>query len=290
MAILTETVTLRNGLKMPKVAFGTWQSKPGYETYNAITNALKTGYRFLDTAWSYRNEESVGDAVLDSGIKREDIFIQTKLPGEVKTDRDEILRRFEHSLKNLSTDYVDSYIIHAPWPWTNPGQNCDPENRQAWHVLEEIYNSGRAKSIGISNFAPHDIENIINDPKTTVLPMVNQIQYYVGYTQNPTTKASKDNGIIVQAYSPLATGRLLENDTILSLAKKYSVTTAQLALRYCIENDIVPIPKARSIKHIQNDAELDFKIEAEDLKKLDQLSDPSAGRGWHAETHEWFDI
>ncbi|WP_412989435.1 aldo/keto reductase [Pediococcus siamensis] len=287
--ILHTTTELSNGIVMPKIGFGTWQTKPGSETYASISKALKVGYRFIDTAWSYRNEENVGDAIRDSGIKRKDLFIQTKLPGEIKT-YDEVLRYFEHSLKNLSVEYVDAYLIHAPWPWSNPGENCDQQNREVWRAMEQIYRSGRAKSIGISNFSVHDIHNLLQDEQLTITPMINQIQYYVGYTQSEIADYSRKHGMRIEAYSPLATGRLLDNETITSLAEKYKVTTAQIALRYCVQNEVIPLPKARSMGHIINNSELDFEIQDSDMRLLDRMTDPSEKRGWHAGDHTFYDL
>ncbi|WP_461244729.1 aldo/keto reductase [Secundilactobacillus muriivasis] len=277
MTVITETFDLNNGIKMPKVGFGTWQTRPGKETYDAVTNALKAGYRFLDTAKAYENEQSVGEALADFDIDRSEVFVQTKLPGETKT-YEGTLRDFESSLKALSLDYVDSYIIHAPWPWNDMGSNHDDDNRNVWRAMQEIYASGRAKSIGVSNFNSHDLQNLLDWDGLTVAPAVDQIQYYVGHTQPTIVKTAEDHGIMVQAYSPLATGGLLNSAKLEQLAGHYNVTVSQLALRYVIQKGAVPLPKARAMAHVEANTKLNFVINNDDMKTLDGIQ---SNGGWH---------
>lgn len=277
MTTITDTFKLNNDVLMPKVGFGTWQTRPGKETYDAVSNALKAGYRFIDTAKAYRNEKSVGEALRDAKVNREDVFVQTKLPGETKT-YDQTMADFESSLSALDLDYVDSYIIHAPWPWNQMGANYDTQNRDVWRAMQDIYNSGRAKSIGVSNFNSHDLENLLTWDGLTVKPAVDQIQYYVGHTQASIVKTAEAAGIVVQAYSPLATGGLLSDPTLERLADKYHVSLPQLALRFIIQNGVAPLPKARSMAHVEANTELDFEISSEDMTYMNQLSDD---HGWH---------
>lgn len=276
MAIITDTFELNNGLKMPKVGFGTWQTRPGQETVDAVSNALKAGYRFIDTAKAYRNEQSVGEAIAASDVARADIFVQTKLPGESKS-YDQTMSDFESSLKALNLDYVDSYIVHAPWPWSEMGSNYDKENLDVWRAMQEIYESGRAKSVGVSNFAVHDLENLLNWDGLSVVPAVDQIRYFVSHTEDEVVKEAKAHGIVVQAYSPLATGALLDNAEIKKVADKYGVTTSQLALRYVLQNDIAPLPKARAMAHVEANTKLDFEISDDDMAYLDGLDDGDHG-------------
>lgn len=277
MATITETFTLNNGLKMPKVGFGTWQTKPGQETYDAVSNALKAGYRFIDTAKAYRNEKSVGEALRDSDVAREDIFVQTKLPAESKS-YDATMADFESSLAALDLAYVDSYIIHAPWPWAQMGSNHDAENRDVWRAMQDIYKSGRAKSVGVSNFNSADLENLLTWDGLTVKPAVDQIQYYVGHTQATIVKTAEANQIVVQAYSPLATGGLLTNANLKTLADKYQVSVPQLALRFIIQNGVAPLPKARAMAHVEANAQLDFEIDAQDMATMNAMVDRN---GYH---------
>lgn len=272
MATITETFTLNNGLKMPKVGFGTWQTKPGQETYDAVSNALKAGYRFIDTAKAYRNEKSVGEALHDSIVPREDIFVQTKLPAESKS-YDAAMADFNSSLTALNLDYVDSYIIHAPWPWAQMGTNHDAENRDVWRAMQDIYKSGRAKSVGVSNFNSADLENLLTWDGLTVKPAVDQIQYYVGHTQETIVQTAEANQIVVQAYSPLATGGLLSNASLKALADKYQVSLPQLALRFIIQNGVAPLPKARAMAHVEANAQLDFEIDDQDMATMNAMVD-----------------
>ena len=277
MTTITDTFKLNNDVLMPKVGFGTWQTRPGKETYDAVSNALKAGYRFIDTAKAYQNEKSVGKALRDANVNREDVFVQTKLPGETKT-YDRTMADFESSLTALDLDYVDSYIIHAPWPWNQMGANYDTQNRDVWRAMQDIYNSGRAKAIGVSNFNSHDLENLLTWDGLTVKPAVDQIQYYVGHTQASIVKTAEAAGIVVQAYSPLATGGLLSDPTLERLADKYSVSLPQLALRFIIQNGVAPLPKARAMAHVEANTKLDFEISSEDMTYMNQLSDD---HGWH---------
>ncbi|WP_412989589.1 aldo/keto reductase [Pediococcus siamensis] len=270
MSVLTETFELTNGVKIPKVGFGTWQTPAGAVAYQAVLNALKVGYRHIDTAKAYGNEADVGRAVRDSGIPRDQIFVTSKLPAESKS-YDEAMADFESTYKKLAIDYVDLYLVHAPWPWGQAGQNYDQGNLEVWRAMQDIYESGRAKAIGVSNFAVGDLENILAHAK--VKPMVNQIQYYVGFTEPKITSFSKANDILVEAYSPLATGGLLQNNEMASLAEKYHVSVAQLALRFCLQNGVLPLPKAVGQAHIEANAKLDFEISAADMATLNEMPD-----------------
>ncbi|KRM10168.1 aldo/keto reductase [Paucilactobacillus suebicus] len=270
MSILTETFELPNGLQIPKVGFGTWQISGGKTAYDAVSNAIEVGYRHIDTAQAYNNESSVGKAVRDSGINREEIFVTSKLPAQIKT-YDGALSAFDKTLNNLGLDYLDLYLIHAPWPWSQIGTDHDRDNVETWRAMEKILSSGRAKSIGVSNFNVHDLKNILEN--STVAPMVDQIQYYVGYTEPKITSFSEENGILLEAYSPLATGDLVNNDQIKAMAAKYGVSVPQLALRFCIENGVLPLPKATGTAHIESNAELNFSISSADMKILNDLPD-----------------
>ncbi|MCX2455085.1 aldo/keto reductase [Lacticaseibacillus nasuensis] len=267
-SILTDTYTLANGVTIPKVGFGTWQI-PQSQAEEAVYNALTLGYRHIDTALAYQNEQGVGAGISDAGIPREQIFVTTKLPAETKTYAG-AKQDFETSLKNLGLDYVDLYLIHAPWPWAKRG-NYDQENKDVWRAMEEIYQSGRAKAIGISNFGVPEMKNIFAG--ATVKPMVNQIQYHVGYTENVITKFAKDNGLLVEAYSPLATGRLLQDPDLTAIAESYNVSIAQLAIKFCLQNGTLPLPKATHRDHAEINAQLDFTISDKDMAKLNSLEE-----------------
>ncbi|WP_119318622.1 aldo/keto reductase [Companilactobacillus formosensis] len=269
MTKLTDTFDIYNGVKIPKVAFGTWQI-PANEARQAVKDAIKTGYRHIDTALAYQNEKEVGQAVRESGVKREDLFVTSKLPAETKT-YDGALADFETTMKNLDLDYLDLYLVHAPWPWGKIGANYDKENTEVWRAMEEIYNSGRVKAIGVSNFNVHDLENVLKT--ATIKPMVDQIQYYIGFTEPKITEFAKDNDILVEAYSPLATGGLINNPDVKKIADKYSVSVPQLAIEFVIQNGVLPLPKAVHKEHIVANTKLDFTISDEDMKTLNAFPD-----------------
>lgn len=265
--IKDEVFILNNGISIPKVGFGTWQASP-IDAYTSTLCALKNGYKHIDTAFAYHNEESIGKAIKDSSIRREDLFITTKCPAEIKT-YEGAKEHFYSSLKALGLDYIDLYLIHAPWPWTNVGQNCDKENIEVWKAFIDLYNEGLIKAIGVSNFSIHDIENIVN--ATNFVPHVNQIRYFIGNTQKELTSYCLSHNILVEAYSPLATGKIVEDQTLISLASKYDVSVPQLCIRFCLENNTLPLPKSTHENRIKENISLDFKIEKEDMDKLNSL-------------------
>lgn len=269
MTKLTDTFDIYNGVKIPKVAFGTWQI-PASDAKQAVHDAIDIGYRHIDTALAYANEKEVGEAVRDSGVKREDLFVTSKLPGQTK-NYDDTLRDFDTTMKNLDINYLDLYLVHAPWPWSEIGSNYDKQNQDVWRAMEKIYNSGRVKAIGVSNFNVHDLENVLKT--ATIKPMVDQIQYYIGYTEPKITKFAQDHDILVEAYSPLATGGLVNNQDILKIAQKYNVSVPQLAIQFVVQNGVLPLPKAVHKAHIEDNAKLDFEISAEDMKTLNVMPD-----------------
>jgi diketogulonate reductase-like aldo/keto reductase len=268
MKVISQHYTLSNGVAIPKIGLGTWQVKDGDEAYQTVLSALKNGYRHIDTAEGYRNEASVGRAVKDSGILRNEIFVTSKLESHIKT-YDGALEAFEATLKALDFEYLDLFLIHAPWPWSEVGKECDEGNVQAYKAMESLYKSGKVRTIGISNFAPEHIDNIINNCE--IVPHVNQIAYFIGLDQSTTIAHCKKHNIFVEAYSPLGTGRLLSNAKINEMAEKYGVSAAQICIRYCLEKGTAPLPKSTHEARIIMNKEVDFEITAEDMKILDKI-------------------
>lgn len=266
--ILQDAFTLKNGVRMPKIGLGTWQIPDGEEAYNSVKWALEAGYRHIDTAMAYGNEESVGKAIRDSGIPREEIFVTTKLPAKLK-GYDIAHECFQKSLNALDLDYIDLYLIHAPWPWDQIGLDCTEGNIDSWKAFEDIYDSGKVKAIGISNFEPKHIKPILDMCK--YVPMVNQIRFHIGDRQEEVVDYCNKHDILITAYSPLATGRILDNKAIIDMAAKYKVTAAQLCIRYCLQKDMVVIPKSTKKERIISNAKVDFVIDDEDMKVLDRL-------------------
>jgi diketogulonate reductase-like aldo/keto reductase len=270
MPALTDTFTLANRVEIPKIGFGTWQIPEGAETYDAVAAALRAGYRHIDTARAYGNEASVGRAVRDSGIPRDQIFVTTKLPAEIK-DYDRAIASFEATERALDLGPADLYLIHAPWPWSQVGQDCRAGNIAVWRAMEEFYSAGRVRSIGVSNFTGADLESLMS--ASTVTPLVNQIRYFIGHTQADVTAYCTEHRILVEGYSPLATGAILDNPQVGEIAQKYGRSVAQLCIRYLLEHDVLPLPKSTTPSRIVENADVDFAISAADLTYLDGLVD-----------------
>jgi len=277
MKTIQDVYVLKNGVKMPKVGFGTWQIPDGEICYNAVSMALKHGYRHIDTAAAYGNEASVGKAIKDSGLAREEVFVTSKLQSHIKTYQG-ALDAFDKTMKELDMDYLDLYLIHAPWPWNEIGKDCSSGNVEAFKAMEKLYREGKIRAIGVSNFSPSDLDNILKHCE--IIPHVNQIAFFIGNNQEETHRYCNDKGILVEAYSPLAIGYALTNETIQNMAKTYGVTPAQLCIRYCIEKGTAPLPKSTHESRIIENTGLDFKMKEEDVAFLDTIkNDP---RRWNS--------
>jgi diketogulonate reductase-like aldo/keto reductase len=262
-----QTYQLYNGVEIPALGLGTWQVK-NEDVQAPVLYALEAGYRHIDTAAVYGNEKGVGEAIRKSGIKREEIFVTTKLPAETK-GYEETHKAFQQSLENLGLDYVDLYLIHAPWPWEDMQGDYTEGNIASWKAMEEIYKQGKAHAIGISNFQPKHITPLLE--QCTIVPMVNQISFYVSHIQRETVEFCRKHDIFVEAYAPLATGAVFKIDLIHEIAKKYNVSPAQLCIAYCIQKGTAAIPKSVHKERIIQNMELDFIISDEDMQALDAL-------------------
>jgi diketogulonate reductase-like aldo/keto reductase len=234
-----------------------------------VRTALDAGYRHIDTAAAYGNEASVGRAVRDSGIPREELFITTKLRAEIKNAAG-ARAAFERSTATLDLGLIDLYLIHAPWPWAERGSDHKAGNIEVWKVFEELYGDQRVRSIGVSNYDVADLESLT--AATEVVPHANQIRWFIGNTQQETTAWCEAHDVLVEGYSPLATGRLLNDDRLAALAEKYGVSVAQLSIRYLLEHGVLPLPKSVTPERIRANAELDFDIAPDDVATLDGLS------------------
>ena len=258
--MFTQSVTLNNGVKMPILGFGTFKVENGQETIDSVKHALKIGYRHIDTAMIYKNEEGVGQAIKESGIPREEIFLTSKV---WNTDQgyDSTLEAFEASLKRLQTDYLDLYLIH--WP--------QPLNRETWRALEDLYKAGSVRAIGVSNFKEHHLDDLLE--VATIVPAVNQVEYHPQLMQKPLNDYCKKHGIQLEAWGPLMQGKIFEFELLDELAKKYNKTVAQIALRWDIQNGVVTIPKSVKSSRIEGNADIfDFNISEEDIKLINQLN------------------
>lgn len=268
MKVINEYYTLSNGVKLPKIGFGTWQIKDGDEAYESVMTALKNGYRHIDTAEGYQNEASVGKAIRDSGIPRHEIFVTSKLESHIKSYEGAI-EAFNKTMQALEFDYLDLFLIHAPWPWSEIGKECHEGNVAAYKAMEKLYKEGKIRAVGISNFSPVDIDNIIDHCEN--VPHVNQIAYYIGLDQKATIDHCNKHNIFVEAYSPLGTGRLLNHPTINEIANKYKVSAAQICIRYCLQKGTAPLPKSTHEGRIIMNTQVDFEISSEDMLILDSV-------------------
>lgn len=259
---------LRNGIDIPDIGFGTWNIPYGEDCEKAVFEAIKAGYRHIDTAGAYGNERSVGlgvKAALSEGLieKRSDIFITSKL-WNTNRSYNKAFRGFDKSMRNLDLDYIDLYLIH--WPANKMKyKNPDEVNATTWEALEELYEEGRVKSIGVSNFLPHHLEELKKSAK--VLPMVNQVELHVGYMQKEVVEYNNNNGIITEGYSPLGTGALLDNEILWEMAKKYQTTVSNICISFLRKRGIIPLPKTTSPDRMSGNLRL-IRIEEEDMDIL----------------------
>ena len=268
--------TLSNGVEMPGIGFGTWKAKDGADAYDSIIEALKAGYRHIDTAAMYRNEASVGKAVKECGLKREDIFVTSKVWNKNR-GYEKTLAAFEKTLATMELDYLDLYLIH--WP-AIPLQfeDWDEINLGTWKAMIELYKAGKIKAIGVANFYPKHLESLM---KTEVPPMINQIEYHPGYTQDEVVKYCQENGIVVQGWSPLGNGAVLGSEFLAEIAAKYNKSVAQICIRYAVQNGIVPLPKSVTPSRIAANLDVyDFELSEEDMKAIAAM--PETGfSGWN---------
>ncbi len=272
--ILNEKYTLSNGVEIPKLGLGTWLISND-QVIDTVKDAISLGYRHIDTAFAYGNEQGVGEAIRNSGIPRDEIFITTKLEAEANT-YEGAKNGIEKALDKLGLDYIDMMLIHSPEPWKDfHGDNRYFENnREVWKALEEAYKDGKVKAIGVSNFLKEDLENILESCE--IKPMVNQILTHISNTPLELIDFCKSNNILVEAYSPIAHGEAMNNKDIIDMANKYGVTVPQLCIRYTLELELVSLPKTSNKEHLKDNTNVDFSISKEDmevLKKLDKIKD-----------------
>ncbi len=267
---IKDNFILHNGVKIPCVGFGTWQIPNNQICVDAVKNALKAGYRHIDTASIYENEEKVGLAIRESDIPRDQIFVTSKLWNSDQ-GYESTLEAFDKTMKRLSLDYLDLYLIHWPIP-EDHAHDYEELNAQTWKAFEELYNKGLIRAIGLSNFMVNHLQSLLKTAK--IKPMVNQIEYHPGLLREDTVKFCKDNDIIIEAWSPLCRGRILDNKCIDKIAQKYNKSIAQICLRWVLEKGIIPLPKSATESRIFENADIfDFSISEEDTKYIDGLVD-----------------
>jgi len=268
--ILNETFALANGGAIPKLGLGTWRIDDA-AVERVVREATAIGYRHFDTAQAYGNEHGVGAGLRASGVPRDDLFVTTKLAAESKRYAD-AKSRIDGSLQALALDHIDLMLIHSPQPWAEfrEGGDFDAGNLEAWRALEEAQQAGKFRVIGVSNFERADLDNILRHG--TVKPAVNQVLAHVGNTPFDLIDYCRDQGILVEAYSPVAHGAALRSADLGGLAAKYGVGVAQLCIRYCLQLGLLPLPKSTNADHMRSNAAVDFEIAADDMAKLTSLS------------------
>lgn len=270
-----KTMLLKNGVKIPVLGFGTYKAAE-CNNETVILKAIRSGYRYFDTASFYGTESYLGKAIAASKIPRENFFITSKL-WKTEMGHDQVLEAFERTLNRLNTDYLDMYLIH--WPLPEPGyENWKQLDLETWAAMEELYESGRVRSIGLSNFLPHHIENILSSCR--IEPMADQLEYHPGYSQEAAVRYCRDKGILVQAWSPLGRRRVLEEPIVVELSEKYGVSPARICLKFALQRGVIPLPKSSSEERMKENMDLfSFELEEEDLWKLATM--PQAG--WSGE-------
>ncbi|MEJ9212752.1 aldo/keto reductase [Bacillus smithii] len=262
---LQDTTTLHNGVKMPWFGLGVFKVEEGPELVNAVKTAIKHGYRSIDTAAIYENEAGVGlgirEGMKEAGISREDLFVTSKV-WNADLGYESTKKAFETSLNKLGLEYLDLYLIH--WP-------VEGKYKESWKALEELYKEGRVKAIGVSNFQIHHLEDLMED--ADIKPMVNQVEYHPRLTQKELQAFCKEQGIQLEAWSPLMQGQLLDNEVLQEIGKKYNKTVAQVILRWDLQNGVVTIPKStKEHRIVENASIFDFELTKEDMELIDSLN------------------
>ena len=268
--IFDENYTTRDGIAIPKLALGTWLME-NEEAAKSVKAAIEMGYRHIDTAQAYGNEQGVAQGVRLSGVPRETLFLTSKVAAEHKSYR-EAADSIDATLEKMGMDYMDMMLIHSPQPWAEVNQSDNryfEENKEVWRAMEDAHKAGKVRVIGVSNFLEEDIENLLTD--SVVSPMVNQILAHVTNTPFSLIDHCKEKDILVEAYSPIAHGEVLKNREVADMAKKYHVSTAQLCLKYDLQLGMIVLPKTTNPDHMRSNAQLDFVISDADMQHLKNL-------------------
>ena len=272
---------LSNETLIPAIGFGTWQTPSGDVAIASVKAALEAGYRHIDTATIYANEDSIGTALAHTNISRQELFITSKVWNN-NTDYASVQKAFKRSLADLQLDYLDLYLLHWPANMLQHKENWKRINAEKWRALEDLYKAGKIKAIGVSNFLVHHLEALKQTAE--IFPMVDQIEFHPGQMQAETLQYCRANGIVVEAWGPLGTGKMLSNETLHSIAVKYDKSVAQICIKWCLQNGTVPLPKSvNPVRIMENLQVYDFLISDEDMATINQLP-YIGGSGLHPDT------
>lgn len=259
---------LENSVHIPSVGFGTWQTPDGATAVEAVRCAIEAGYRHIDAAAVYGNEKSVGEGIARSGIDRRELFVTSKV-WNTERGYDTTLRAFCRTLADLGLDYLDLYLIH--WPATaHRFDDWRRINAETWRAMEELYHAGKVRAIGVSNFLPHHLEALMAEADEQ--PSVDQIEFHPGFMQTECVDFCKARGIVVEAWSPLGTGRMLDNPTLKAIAGKYRKSVAQVCIRWALQHEVLPLPKSVTPARIRENLDVfDFGLSAADMRTIDRM-------------------
>jgi diketogulonate reductase-like aldo/keto reductase len=260
---------LNNGVLIPSIGFGTWQNPSGDVAIQSVHTALELGYRHIDTAAIYGNEQSIGEAIATSSIPRKEIFITSKV-WNTSRGYENAIKAFEKTLSDLKLEYLDLYLIHWPANASQFPGTWQQLNNETWHALEDLYKQGKIKSIGVSNFLPHHLEPLL--AAAEIIPAVNQIEFHPGLLQKETLDYCQANNILIEAWAPLGRGKIFSSETLLAIAEKHGKSIAQVCIKWCLQHGALPLPKSVTAERIKENFDVfDFTLDDGDLQAIDDL-------------------